>query len=73
MSRHIPDEIMWIQTTQDGYVFTGLNYRRIVQWKKMNQVKVFELPLERKLVSFLVQGDLIFALCQDGYLVTFDR
>lgn len=76
MSRHIPESIQWLQATPDGYVFTLLKYgdkQEIVQWKKMHRVHSFSIPAELTAIKFLVSGDLVFVLCQQGTVLTFDR
>ena len=76
MSRHIPEVIHWLQATTDGYVFTLLKHgdkQEIVQWKKMHRVHSFGIPSNLDAVKFLVSGDLMFVLCQQGTVLTFDR
>ena len=76
MSRHIPESIQWLQATNDGFVFTLLKYgeqQEIVQFKKMHRVHSFNVPSELTAIKFLVSGDLIFVLCQEGTVLTFDR
>ena len=57
-------------------MFTLLKYgdqQEIVQWKKMHRVHSFNVPSELTALKFLVSGDLIFVLCQQGTVLTFDR
>jgi hypothetical protein len=49
MSRFIPETILCIQATADGFVYTALREAGsgkclIVCWKKMHRVAIFEVP-----------------------------
>lgn len=38
MSRYISEKIIWIEASMDGLVYTALDNKTIVSWKKMNKV-----------------------------------
>mmetsp|Transcript_16459 Transcript_16459/g.27937 ORF Transcript_16459/g.27937 Transcript_16459/m.27937 type:complete len:157 (+) Transcript_16459:109-579(+) len=62
MSRHIADQISWIEATQDGFVYTAQQSQQegakchIICWKKHRQMMVFE-GHETPIVRFIVGGD----------------
>ena len=76
MSKYIPEEITWIQTSSDGYVYTALQSRdgtnTIVCWKKMHQVMQFEGHAHR-ILKFLVEGEFLFSLAEQGEFLIFSR
>ena len=78
MSRYIPETILGIEATSDGFVYTALQDPVtekcvIVCWKKMHRVAVFEVPNNRLIIKFMAVGDFLFTLCSEGNFIVFDR
>ena len=76
VSKYIVEEITWIQASSDGYVYTALHSRDgediIVCWKKMHKVMQFE-GHNRRIVKFLVVGEFLFSLAEQGEFMIFNR
>ena len=76
VSKYIVEEIIWIQASSDGYVYTALRSRdgedTIVCWKKMHKVMQFEGHSHR-IVKFLVAGEFLFSLAEQGEFLIFNR
>lgn len=78
MSRFIPETILYIEATSDGFVYTALQDTTtdkcmIVCWKKMHRVAVFEVPQNQIILKLMVLGDFLFTLCSEGNFIVFDR
>ena len=71
MSKHIEHKISWIEASPDGFVYTALK-DKIVCWKKMHQVMEFE-GHDKEVIKFIIAGEFIFSLAEDGEFVVFNR
>ena len=76
MSKYITEEIVWIQASPDGFIYTALkdaedNYS-IICWKKMHRVMEFKGHLNA-IVKFIIAGEFIFSLAEGGEFIVFNR
>ena len=71
MSKFIAEEIVWIQAAPNGQIYTALaESNTIVAWNKMHRVASYG-GHTKAILEFIVAGDLLFSLAEDGeFLVT---
>ena len=78
MSRYVPETILYLEATSDGFVYTALQDPvtgrcHVVCWKKMHRVAVFDVPGDLQILKIMIVGDFIFTLCSDSNFIVFDR
>jgi hypothetical protein len=71
MSRFIEQRITYIEATTDGAVYTALDDKSIVQWKKMNKVLTYQ-GHTKPIVKFIASSEFIFSLAQEGEFIIFN-
>lgn len=71
MSRFIEQKILWIEASQDGYIYTALDDNTIVQWKKMHKMQLFR-GHTKTIIKFLLASEFIFSLAEDGEFIIFN-
>lgn len=77
MSKYIAETITCIEATSDGFVYTSLasatgESDKIVCWKKMHKVMEFT-GAKNSIIKFIIFGEFIFALCEHGEFLVFNR
>ena len=66
MSKFIAEEIVWIQAAPNGLIYTALaESNQIVAWNKMHRVASYG-GHTTAVLEFIVAGDLLFSLAEDG-------
>ena len=76
MSKPLPEEILHIEATQDGFIYTALESSEgknsIICWKKMHKVMEF-VGHKNRIIKFITAGEFIFSLAEDGEFIVFNR
>lgn len=71
MSKYIYSPILWIEPSEDGFIYTAHEDKRICKWKKMHLVVTF-LGHENRILKFIVGGDFLFSLGEKGEFLIFN-
>jgi len=72
MSKYIPEKILWIEASADGFVYTAHSDHKIVCWKKMHKVLEF-CGHQNEIIKFIIGGDFVFSLAEAGEFIAFNR
>ena len=76
MSKYIQEEIIWVQASPDGFIYTALKDEdgscSIVCFKKMHRVMEFK-GHQNPIVKFIIAGEFIFSLGEEGEFLVFNR
>ena len=72
MSRFIAEEITYLQAAPTGLIYTSLREtNEIVAWNKMHRHQTYA-GHSQPIISFIVIGNLIFSLAEEGEFLTFN-
>lgn len=71
MSRFIENEILWIEASQDGLIYTALDNYSIVSWKKMHKTMKYS-GHSKPIVKFILASEFIFSLAEGGEFIIFN-
>ena len=72
MSKFIEDSIVYLQASEDGFVYTAHESNKIRCWKKMHMVHEF-VGHTKTILKFIVAGDFLFSLAEEGEFAVFNR
>ena len=71
MSKFIEPKIQWIEASADGLIYTALDNRKIVSWKKMHKQKEY-VGHSQPIIKFILSSEFIFSLAEEGEFIIFN-